>query len=83
MANSEQIVGLLPPPPGVMPNFDHPDSIAYRLVIATTVCLVASTAVLLLRLYTKRFIVHTLGTEDCTYSLAVKRRAEMLIIKTQ
>jgi hypothetical protein len=65
MAKSEQIVGLLPPPPGVTPDFDHPISIAYRLVITIAICLSTSTIVVLLRLYTNCFIVHIIGADDC------------------
>jgi hypothetical protein len=64
-AKSEQIVGLLPPPPGVTPDFDNPISIAYRLVITIAICLSTSTIVVLLRLYTKSFIVHTISADDC------------------
>jgi hypothetical protein len=64
-AKSEQIIALLPPPPGVTPDFDHPVSIAYRLVITIAICLSASTIAILLRLYTKFFIVHIVGVDDC------------------
>jgi hypothetical protein len=64
-AKSEQIIALLPPPPGVTPDFDHPVSIAYRLVITIAICLSASTIAILLRLYTKFFIIHIVGVDDC------------------
>lgn len=64
-AKSEQIIGLLPPPPGVTPDFDHPISIAYRLVITIAICLSTSTIAVIFRLYTKCFIVHIIGVDDC------------------
>jgi hypothetical protein len=65
MTFNSVIVGLAPPPPGVTANFDHPESIGYRLAIALAVCLVLATCVLLLRLYTRYFIIHIIGADDC------------------
>jgi hypothetical protein len=63
--SSAAIVGLAPPPPGVTPNFVHPESIAYHITITLAVCLVLCTCVLLLRLYTRYFITRMLGVDDC------------------
>lgn len=58
-------VGIVPPPPGVTPNFTNPESRGYLIVIASIVLLVLSTTVLLLRLYSRRFLVHAVNFSDC------------------
>lgn len=65
VTSNSGIVGLSPPPPGVTPNFDHPESIGYRLAITLAVFLVLATCVLLLRLYTRYFIINIIGADDC------------------
>ncbi|KAH6715958.1 hypothetical protein BKA61DRAFT_672240 [Leptodontidium sp. MPI-SDFR-AT-0119] len=57
-------VGIVPPPPGVTPNFTNPESRGYLIVIASIVLLVLSTTVLLLRLYSRRFLVHAVNFSD-------------------
>ena len=63
--SSAAIVGLARPPPGVTPNFAHPESRGYRISITLIVCLVLCTGVVLLRLYTRYFITRMIGVDDC------------------
>jgi hypothetical protein len=65
--NSAAIVGLVSPPPGVTPNFAHPESRGYRITLTLIVCLVLCTGVVLLRLYTRYFITRMVGADDCKY----------------
>jgi hypothetical protein len=65
--NSAAIVGLARPPPGVTPNFAHPESRGYRISITLVVCLVLCTGVVLVRLYTRYFITRMIGADDCKY----------------
>ncbi|KAH8748435.1 hypothetical protein F5883DRAFT_239441 [Diaporthe sp. PMI_573] len=65
----EEITGILPPPPGVRPNFKHPESIGYLLVIVTAVFLPFASLVVILRLYTRRVIVRAIGYDDYTIIL--------------
>jgi hypothetical protein len=65
--NSAAIVGLARPPPGVTPNFAHPESRGYRITLTLIVCLVLCTGVVLLRLYTRYFITRMVGADDCKY----------------
>lgn len=55
----------LAPPPGVTPNFINPESHARFVVVTHTICLTLSTIFVLLRTYTKFFISHAPGWEDC------------------
>ena len=64
----QEISGVIPPPLGVKPSFEHPDSIGYRIIIASVVCWALATPVLFLRLYTRRNIIHIIAAEDCKYS---------------
>ena len=67
LATRAEIVGALPPPPGVRPNFEHPESDGYRLVVVTVIFLLLASFVLSLRIYTRRIIVHAIGYDDCKY----------------
>lgn len=60
------IVGGLPPPPGVHPNFVHPYSLQKYNIVCQAVCLPISTIFVLARMYTKTRILPPLGAEDCT-----------------
>ena len=64
MANPMQ-QGIVPPPPGVVPNFANPAYKSDGVVPVTAVFLVLSTTFLLLRLYTKLRILKAFGVEDC------------------
>ncbi|KAH6701258.1 hypothetical protein BKA61DRAFT_582348 [Leptodontidium sp. MPI-SDFR-AT-0119] len=60
----ERVIGALPPPFRVVPNFNHPKSQGNRIIIAIAILLPLATFVLSLRIYTKRMIVRTLGSND-------------------
>lgn len=53
------------PPPGVIPNFVNPESHAYQLIITVAVCLSLVVVAVFMRLYTKQFITHSMGWDDC------------------
>ena len=57
-------VGLMPPPPGVTPNFHHttPVQVAFIAVFAVTFTL--ATIALVMRVYTRAFVVKALGFDD-------------------
>jgi hypothetical protein len=61
----EEIIGASPPPPGVIPDFEHPESVGYRVVIATAILLPLTTVVVCLRIYTRVKIVSYMGSDDC------------------
>jgi hypothetical protein len=62
---SEGIVAALPPPPGVIPNFEHPESQGHRVVITTAILVPLATLVVTLRIYTRGMIVRSIGSDDC------------------
>lgn len=53
------------PPNGTTPNFVNPPSIGYRQTVTNIVVLVIMIIVVLLRLYTRIFIVKSIGYDDC------------------
>lgn len=64
MASSYHTSSL--PPPGVTPNFDHPQSRTREAYIGIGVCLAVATVVVVLRIYIKlAFIAHMWGWDDC------------------
>ncbi|KAL8906327.1 MAG: hypothetical protein Q9207_002102 [Kuettlingeria erythrocarpa] len=59
------------PPPGVESNFVNPRSQETANIILHTICLVLTTLFLVMRLYTRHFISHWLGWDDCIQALFV------------
>ena len=54
-----------PPPPGVMPNFAHPQSRAYQAHIGMGVCIGVTSIFVVLRMYVKLAVTHKWGWDDC------------------
>lgn len=65
MSSDGAIVGAMPAPPGVIANFDNPESIAHRVIIVSGLGAVIAIPICLVRLYTKRTILRTFGWDDC------------------
>ncbi|PVH68619.1 hypothetical protein DL98DRAFT_375249, partial [Cadophora sp. DSE1049] len=72
------IVGTLPPPPGVTPNFVNPEYIGHQVVVVNGIFLFLSTVVVVLRMYSRLYITSSAGIEDlinyvivCKYGLGV------------
>lgn len=53
------------PPPGVIPNFDDPPNINGLVILTLTICLVFATLAVLMRTYTKLFLIRSWDYEDC------------------
>jgi hypothetical protein len=63
------------PPEGVTPNFVNPKSIGNHQTVTNIVVLVVMIVVVLLRIWTRAFIVKSVGYDDCTWeesSLIIK-----------
>ncbi|PGH03210.1 hypothetical protein GX51_04245 [Blastomyces parvus] len=61
------VKGALDPPPGVVPNFEHPkDNLNTVLVITQILCIIFVTVFFLLRVYVKLAILRSFGREDWT-----------------
>jgi hypothetical protein len=58
------------PPPGYEVNLINPEYIGYQLVAVSVVFASMSTVVVALRLYTRKFLVKSLGWDDLWISLA-------------
>jgi hypothetical protein len=61
----DEIIGTLPPPPGVIPDFEHPESVGHRVIIAIAIFFPLATLVLFLRIYTRAILVRNVGSDDC------------------
>ena len=69
-SSSQELEALLngpagPPPPGVTPNFDDPANLNNLVILTLTMCLVFSSSTVLMRTYTKLFILRSWNYEDC------------------
>ena len=58
-------IPALLPPPGITTNFNHPLSHAEHLIIACAICLPAMLVSVTVRFYTKLYIKHVWGLDDC------------------
>ncbi|KAL2186503.1 hypothetical protein L209DRAFT_755200 [Thermothelomyces heterothallicus CBS 203.75] len=61
---SETIIPAAPPPPGVTPNFENPESSSHQLIIVSVVFPVFSFFFLIPRLYSASFILRKWHTDD-------------------
>ena len=61
------VMGAAPPPSGVTPNFDNPESIGYRLIVVAVVFPVLALCFLLPRLYSATFILKKWRPDDCMF----------------
>jgi len=57
--------GVLPPPPGVIADCDNPTTRSESNIALHTIMIFLATASLLIRLYTRYFILHSMGLDDC------------------
>jgi hypothetical protein len=57
----------LPPPPGVVPDFDHPPNKNYLGILTNLVCLIATATLMTLRAYTKVYCQKKVRVEDCKW----------------
>ncbi|KAK0701922.1 hypothetical protein B0T26DRAFT_735252 [Lasiosphaeria miniovina] len=76
--------GILPPPPGVTPNFINPPSQLQSNIALHTVCLTLVTAAVWMRMYTRLFVTNAkLGIDDifCLLSYALTVAFSGLLIK--
>ena len=65
-----EMLGALPPPPGITPNFVNPPSTQTTIIAIMVACLVVTTVCVALRLYTKLYVLQKLGWEDRTWELS-------------
>ena len=53
------------PPAGVTPNFNDPANLNGLVILTLTLCLVFATMAVLMRVYTKCFLIRSWDYEDC------------------
>ncbi|KAI9781018.1 MAG: hypothetical protein M1835_004374 [Candelina submexicana] len=58
--------GMIPPPPGVVPNFVNPTHRTGAAIACNVVCLTLALVFVGLRLWTKTFIIRSVGRDDFT-----------------
>ena len=55
---------VIPPPPGVLPDFDHPPTRALEAYIGMGVCIGVTLVFIVLRFYVKSAVTHQWGWDD-------------------
>ncbi|UPX19597.1 uncharacterized protein EKO05_0009855 [Ascochyta rabiei] len=70
MRSDSSMVGAMPPPPGVVSNFNDPESIAHRVIVVSVLGAVITIPICLVRLYTKHRILRNFGWDDYSIMLA-------------
>lgn len=58
------LIGAIPPPPGVTPNFVNPEHKGKEIIVLGILGIVCSTLFLLMRIYTKIRINRSFKSED-------------------
>lgn len=76
-----QNIPAIPPPPGVVSNFNNPKTLAPSLIAVNATFLSLMLIAVSIRIYSRGFIVRALGWDDCNAHRACKRMN--LLIKTQ
>ncbi|KAL8369505.1 hypothetical protein RB595_000026 [Gaeumannomyces hyphopodioides] len=70
MSSNATVIGTIPPPPGVVPNFDDPPSLAPSIIAMSVALPAFSTCFVALRFYTTLRITHVRGMSDILLALA-------------
>ena len=69
-------VPALMPPPGVIPNFFNPESHATQTIVVCSVVTAAMILFLVVRMYMKLHLSHSVGWDDCKSSLGAFPKGE-------
>ena len=55
------------PPAGVIPNFDKPPNLDVYLYVTAALAMSFTTCAIIIRIYTKHFLLRSMGYEDCKF----------------
>ncbi len=82
----EQLQALLngpagKPPAGVLPNFQNPPNLNAFLILTLTLVLTFGTLAILMRMYTKLFIIRSVAYEDCTFTQLVPPICILMLLR--
>lgn len=64
LVERQQIPGVLPPPPGVTPNFEHPTSHGHYLSLTSVVCVVIAAIFVFARRWVRLLVSRAPGWDD-------------------
>ncbi|KAH8725720.1 hypothetical protein GQ44DRAFT_615290 [Phaeosphaeriaceae sp. PMI808] len=76
----DEVVGVIPTPPGITPNFTNPPSRAHVIITSNIVCTTISALFTVLRFYTNFFITRHLKVDDCKTSCYSYKRPLLTFI---
>lgn len=66
------------PPPGTLPNFSNPPNLDAVYIATTAICGSVSFLAVLIRMYTKLFLIRSLVLEDCKSDSVSFRRFHLI-----
>ena len=67
MSSPEGRVGQLPPPPGVVPNFDNPRDVGHKAnITGLIICCILATTFIAIRAYVRFFVNRRILVSDGT-----------------
>ena len=67
-------IPAIPPPPGVVSNFENPETLASSIIGVNVTFLSLMLIVVFIRIYARSFIVRSLGWDDCTFFFVMWRK---------
>jgi len=65
MNSTTDIIGALPPPPGVTPNFVDPDYNGLQIIISGIIFSILAISFLVARMYAKYYLLKQFNYDDC------------------
>ncbi|KAH8707090.1 hypothetical protein GQ44DRAFT_817960 [Phaeosphaeriaceae sp. PMI808] len=80
LSQRDKAVSVIPPPPGITPDFDNPPSRAQVIIIVHIVFTSISTLFMGLRFYTARFITRHVRVDDCKPDYLKARRVRFTLV---
>jgi hypothetical protein len=75
------IIAAVPPPPGVIPSFDHPEFNGRPVVTSSLACIFVATLALCMRLYTRAVITKRVESTDRTSRTRKPSRRQLTIAR--
>ena len=65
------------PPPGMTPNLVNPPNLDAIIIPTLSLCITVTTIVVVIRLYSKLFLIRSIAYEDCKSSYIILEGSQM------
>lgn len=71
----------MPAPDGIIPNFVNPPNLNKEITFTLALCMSVATLLVSIRMYTKMFIIRSVGHEDCKVPPLVRLWLELILVR--